>query len=93
MSQFWWDHRSDADYILGLQSTPPQGFRDCCWKDDPNTKRPSCSCSNLGCELSWNNTAVSNRIVRLIGELASMYAHQGCFACLGHGSVIWYPWV
>ena len=55
MSQFWWEHRTDPKTILGLQQTPPLGFRPCCWVDDPVTKKPSCNCPTTACEMSWTS--------------------------------------
>lgn len=77
LSRWWWDHRSDPSYILGLQEDPPVAFRPCCWQDDPATKKPACSCPNAGCEMSWTNSPSRQRIIRLVGELAAMYVPRG----------------
>lgn len=72
LSEFWWNHKGNSSLILGLQQEPPEGFRPCCWD-----KSHPCTCSNAACEFSWVYPAARDRIVALIGELASMYAGQG----------------
>ena len=73
LSQFWWERRENASVILGMQGVEHNGWKPCCWGWGGHT----CSCSNAACELSWNSAAVRDRIVGLIGEMATIYAVKG----------------
>jgi hypothetical protein len=71
LSRFWWDHKNSSDMILGLQQSPSQGFKPCCWL--PKGKPGHCACSSKACEFSWSSALARNRLAALIGEVAGMY--------------------
>lgn len=67
--------RDNASMILGLQQTPPEGFRPCCWL--PHNKG-GCRCTTAACEFSWaGSTLARDRVANLVGELAEMYVARG----------------
>jgi hypothetical protein len=74
LSRFWWEHKNDSSVILGLQQTPPKGWKPCCWLPQ---SAGGCKCSNTACELSWTSPAVRTRVAKLAGELAAMYVLKG----------------
>eukprot|EP01046_Picozoa_sp_COSAG06_P029202 COSAG06_NODE_2691_length_6430_cov_2.427648_10_plen_416_part_00 len=75
LSRFWWEHKDNASLILGLQQTPPEGFKPCCWL--PHDKG-GCRCTNAACEFSWAGSPLArDRIANLIGELAELYVARG----------------
>ena len=83
LSRFWWEHKTNASMILGLQQKPSEGFRPCCWLP---MDQGGCKCSNSACEFSWASPTAGGgwalspaaaRLTALVGEVATMYAKKG----------------
>ena len=80
LSRFWYDSKTDPSIILGLQETPAEGWKPCCWGCVGKNHTPACkkcACKSAACELSFSNAKPRERIANLINELVGIYITKG----------------
>jgi hypothetical protein len=88
VSRTFYEHRFDKEAMLGYGEEPPTPWRPCCWELGNLSCANSFGCNEKACEFSWLSPVMPQRLVRLIGELSTMYGGkiagiELCVRCAG----------